>query len=78
MAALRSFTADSPLLVAVDDVHFADEPSRRWLVEAARRIDRLPVLLVVTERSQYDIDPPSAGLAHALSPPSSAPTPSPR
>ncbi|UUU30751.1 AAA family ATPase [Streptomyces sp. CA-210063] len=65
---LRSCAAESPLLVAVDDVHFADGPSRRWLAEAARRIDRLPVLLVVTERSQYDIDPPAVGLAHALSP----------
>ncbi|MCW8100763.1 helix-turn-helix transcriptional regulator [Streptomyces tauricus] len=65
---LRSFTAGSPLLVAVDDVHLADESSRRWLVDAARRVDRLPVLLVVTERSQYDIDAPSAGLAHTLSP----------
>lgn len=65
---LRSYAADSPLLVTVDDVHCADEPSRRWFVEAARRIDRLPILLVATERSQYDIDPPSAGLAHALSP----------
>lgn len=65
---LSSYAADSPLLLAVDDVHFADAPSRRWLVEAVRRIDRLPVLLVVTERSQYDIDPPADGLAHALSP----------
>ncbi|XES00119.1 ATP-binding protein [Streptomyces sp. S1D4-11] len=65
---LRSYAADAPLLLAVDDVHCADEPSRRWFVDAARRIDALPVLLVATERSQYDIDPPSAGLAHALSP----------
>ncbi|MFF3658591.1 AAA family ATPase [Streptomyces olivochromogenes] len=65
---LRSHAADAPLLLAVDDVHYADEPSRRWLVDVARRIDALPVLLVATERSQYDIDPPSAGLAHALSP----------
>ncbi|WP_200305490.1 AAA family ATPase [Streptomyces adelaidensis] len=65
---LHSHAAESPLLVAVDDVHFADDSSRRWLVEAVRRIDRLPVLLVVTERSQYDIDPPADGLAHALSP----------
>ncbi|MGW0846923.1 helix-turn-helix transcriptional regulator [Streptomyces sp. NPDC002787] len=65
---LSSYAAESPLLVAVDDAHFADAPSRRWLVEAVRRIDRLPVLLVVTERSQYDIDPPADGLAHALSP----------
>ncbi|MFE7765414.1 AAA family ATPase [Streptomyces sp. NPDC057438] len=65
---LRSYAAESPLLVAVDDAHLADSPSRRWLVEAVRRIDRLPVLLVVTERSQYDIDPPADGFAHALSP----------
>ncbi|MFE1798223.1 AAA family ATPase [Streptomyces sp. NPDC059517] len=65
---LRSFTTGPPLLVTVDDVHLADDASRRWLVDAARRVDRLPVLLVATERSQYDIDAPSAGLAHTLSP----------
>lgn len=65
---LRSYAAEAPLLVAVDDVHLADGPSRSWLVETARRIDRLPVLLVVTERSQYDVGPPSAGLTHSLSP----------
>ncbi|MFD6289427.1 AAA family ATPase [Streptomyces sp. NPDC060205] len=65
---LRSFTAGPPLLMTVDDVHLADDASRRWLVDAARRVDRLPVLLVVTERSQYDLDAPSAGLAHTLSP----------
>ncbi|WP_143663384.1 ATP-binding protein, partial [Streptomyces bobili] len=59
---LRSYAARSPVLVAVDDVHLADEASRRWLVEAARRVDRLPVLVVATERSQYDIDPRPAGL----------------
>ncbi|WP_327316568.1 AAA family ATPase [Streptomyces sp. NBC_01235] len=65
---LRSYADEAPLMVAVDDVHLADAASRRWFVEAARRIDRLPVLLVVTERSQYDIDPRPAGLTHALSP----------
>ncbi|WP_216591120.1 helix-turn-helix transcriptional regulator [Streptomyces brasiliscabiei] len=65
---LRSYAAESPLLVAVDDAHLADTPSRRWLTEMVRRIDRLPVLVVVTERGQYDIDPPADGLAHALSP----------
>ncbi|NBM21054.1 ATP-binding protein, partial [Streptomyces sp. GC420] len=65
---LRSYAAEGPLLLAVDDVHLADEPSRRWLAEAARLADRLPVLLVVTERSQYDIDPPAPGLTHALPP----------
>ncbi|MER7057311.1 AAA family ATPase [Streptomyces sp. NPDC000351] len=65
---LRSYADEGPLLVAVDDVHLADDASRRWLVEAARRVDRLPVLLVATERSQYDIDPRPAGLSQALSP----------
>lgn len=65
---LRAYAAEGPVLVAVDDVHLADENSRCWLIEAARRVDRLPVLLLVTERSQYDVDPPSAGLVHALSP----------
>ncbi|MFF4472727.1 AAA family ATPase [Streptomyces sp. NPDC001599] len=65
---LRSYAAEGPVLVAVDDVHLADESSRRWLTEAARHVDRLPVLLVATERSQYDIDPRPAGLTQALSP----------
>ncbi|WP_069773804.1 AAA family ATPase [Streptomyces sp. LUP30] len=65
---LRSYADRAPLMMAVDDVHLADEASHRWFVEAARRIERLPVLLVATERSQYDIAPRPAGLAHALSP----------
>ncbi|PWI42146.1 helix-turn-helix transcriptional regulator [Streptomyces sp. ICBB 8177] len=66
--ALRSCAARGPMLLAVDDAHLADRPSHRWLAETALLLDRLPVLLVVTERGQYDIDPPSAGLAHGLSP----------
>ncbi|MET9762135.1 AAA family ATPase [Streptomyces sp. NPDC006372] len=68
--ALHTYGGESPLLLAVDDVHLADGPSYRWLVEAARHVDRLPVpvLLAVTERSQYDIDPPAPGFAHTLSP----------
>ncbi|MGW7255828.1 LuxR C-terminal-related transcriptional regulator [Streptomyces sp. NPDC054834] len=67
---LREYAAESPLLIAVDDVHLADAPSYRWLVESARHVDRLrmPILLVVTERSQYDVDPPAPGFTHTLSP----------
>ncbi|KLI93176.1 ATP-binding protein [Streptomyces sp. KE1] len=65
---LRAYAAEAPLLVAVDDVHLADEPSRRWLLDAARRLDRLPLLLVATERSQYDIEPRPPGLAQSLAP----------
>ncbi|MFK4543735.1 DNA-binding CsgD family transcriptional regulator [Streptomyces tendae] len=65
---LRAYAAEGPVLVAVDDVHLADDSSRRWLTEAARHVDRLPVLLVATERSQYDVEPRPAGLTQALSP----------
>ncbi|MFD5544535.1 AAA family ATPase, partial [Streptomyces sp. NPDC127079] len=65
---LRAYADASPLLVCVDDVHLADAPSHRWLVESARHIDRLPILLVVSERSQYDLDPPTPGFAHTLPP----------
>ncbi|MGW1642481.1 AAA family ATPase [Streptomyces lavendulae] len=65
---LYAYAAEGPLLLAVDDVHLADAPSRRWLREAVRRIDRLPVLLVAGERNQYDIDPGRAGLARSLPP----------
>src|SRR5690606_23854794 len=46
---LLSYTAETPLLLAVDDAHLLDDHSRRWLADAARRIDRLPVLVVATE-----------------------------
>ncbi|MFJ2610017.1 AAA family ATPase [Streptomyces sp. NPDC087425] len=65
---LRGYAVSTPLLLAVDDVHLADPASRHWLALAARRIERLPVLLVVTERSQYDVDLPSPGITHALPP----------
>uniref|UniRef100_UPI002A807124 ATP-binding protein n=1 Tax=Streptomyces sp. CRN 30 TaxID=3075613 RepID=UPI002A807124 len=63
---LVDHAAESPVMVTVDDVHLADAASRRWLVEAARRVGSLPVLIVATERSQYDIEPEPAGLTHAL------------
>ncbi|MDX3453604.1 AAA family ATPase [Streptomyces sp. ME02-8801-2C] len=65
---LCAYAAEGPVLVAVDDVHLADENSRCWLIEAARRVDHLPILLLVTERSQYDVDTPYTGLVHTLSP----------
>ncbi|WP_037910894.1 helix-turn-helix transcriptional regulator [Actinacidiphila yeochonensis] len=68
--ALLAYAEVAPLFVAVDDVHLADAPSYRWLVETARHVGRLalPVLLAVTERRQYDIDPPVPGFTHSLSP----------
>ncbi|WP_441246659.1 AAA family ATPase [Kitasatospora sp. McL0602] len=47
--------AHGPLLLAVDDIQLADAPSRRWLLQVSRRIDRLPVLLVVAEQRQREL-----------------------
>jgi DNA-binding CsgD family transcriptional regulator len=40
-----------PLLLAVDDAHWADPPSLRWISYLGARVEELPVLLVVTVRS---------------------------
>jgi DNA-binding CsgD family transcriptional regulator len=39
-----------PLLLAVDDLHWADQPSLRFIGHLARRLDGLPVALVLTVR----------------------------
>jgi DNA-binding CsgD family transcriptional regulator len=45
-----NLAARAPVLVAVDDAHWADRPSLRWLAYLAPRIEGLPVGLVVTSR----------------------------
>ena len=40
----------APLLLAVDDAQWADPDSLRWLVYLARRLDELPVALLVAVR----------------------------
>ncbi|MFI2640545.1 ATP-binding protein [Streptomyces sp. NPDC018610] len=39
-----------PLVLLIDDAHWADEESLRWLAAFAERLDELSVLLVVTRR----------------------------
>ncbi|MEV5807202.1 AAA family ATPase [Streptomyces parvulus] len=63
---LEDKAAHAPVLLAVDDVQLADPASRAWLAETVRRIDSSPVLLVATERSQYDIPAPSMCLNRTL------------
>ncbi|MGQ0574022.1 MAG: ATP-binding protein [Pseudonocardia sp.] len=41
-----------PLLVSVDDAHWADDASLRFLAYLARRIEALPLLLVVAARPE--------------------------
>ncbi|MGH3196109.1 MAG: AAA family ATPase [Streptosporangiaceae bacterium] len=40
----------APLLLAVDDLHWADQPSRRFVAHLAHRLEGLAVLLVLTVR----------------------------
>ena len=43
-------SAARPLLLAIDDAHWADESSLRWLTYLARRLDGLNVVLLVALR----------------------------
>jgi DNA-binding CsgD family transcriptional regulator len=45
-----NFASCKATLLAVDDLHWADEASLRWLVYLARRIDGLPLLLLIGTR----------------------------
>ena len=47
-----NLSATRPLLLAVDDAHWADEPSLRWLTYLARRLDGLRVVLLLALRRQ--------------------------
>ena len=40
-----NLTADGPLLLAVDDLHWCDRPSLRFLAYLARRLEGLPALV---------------------------------
>ena len=51
-----NLAAQGPLVLAVDDAHWADPPSLRWLGYLARRLEGLPVLALVAVRSG---EPPS-------------------
>ena len=45
-----NLAAEQPLLVVVDDAHWADAPSLRFLDALARRVEDLPVLLALAAR----------------------------
>ncbi|HVL85399.1 MAG TPA: AAA family ATPase [Pseudonocardia sp.] len=47
---LAALAEQQPLVLAVDDAHWADVPSLRALAHLAHRIDELPILLALTAR----------------------------
>ena len=71
---VANLCAERPLAIVVDDVHWADSASLRWLGHLARRIDGLPLLALLAVRSG---EPPSdpEPLDDLLSAPSLRPLP---
>jgi DNA-binding CsgD family transcriptional regulator/tetratricopeptide (TPR) repeat protein len=51
---LANLSAETPLLVAIDDMQWADESSLRWLAYTVRRLERLPIAVVLTVRTNED------------------------
>ena len=46
-----NLAGDNPLLLAIDDLHWCDRPSLRYVAYLARRLEGAPVLLAATLRS---------------------------
>ena len=49
-----NLTERGPLVLAVDDAHWADEPSLRFLLHLAHRLAGLPVVVALTVRTGAD------------------------
>ena len=49
--------AQRPLVLVVDDAHWADEPSLQWLLFMARRIAELPITLALAARPESWSEP---------------------
>jgi DNA-binding CsgD family transcriptional regulator len=45
-----NLAAQQPLVLVVDDAHWCDTPSLRWLAYLSRRIDELPAIVVLAAR----------------------------
>jgi DNA-binding CsgD family transcriptional regulator len=51
---IANLAAAGPLAIVVDDAHWADAPSLRWLSHLAARIEGLPIALLLAARSGPD------------------------
>ena len=56
-----NLTERGPLVLAVDDAHWADEPSLRFLLHLAHRLAGMPVVLALTVRTGADKHRPDLG-----------------
>ena len=59
---IANLAARRPLVIAVDDAHWADAPSLRWLAHLAERVEELPVALLLATRTAPDEPALLAGL----------------
>ena len=58
-----NMAAKHPLVLAVDDVHWADAPSLRWLTYLVRRLEGVPLLVLLTNRHG---EPEQSGVLDAI------------
>src|SRR3954454_11518530 len=67
-----NITADGPLLLAIDDLHWVDSPSLRFVAYLTRRLEGLPIAIATTLRTG---EPPTdpALLAEVIQDPATAP-----
>src|SRR4051812_26423812 len=67
-----NITADGPLLLAIDDLHWVDRPSLRFLASLTRRLEGLPIAIATTLRTG---EPPTdaALIAEIIQDPATAP-----
>ncbi len=61
-----SIAQRAPLLLAIDDLHWADQPSLRFTAHLARRLEGLPVLLVLTVREPRSVPAAERDLTASL------------
>ncbi|WP_439576607.1 ATP-binding protein [Elioraea sp.] len=61
LSLVRAAGARRPVTIAIEDAHWADDTSRAVIAALAEEARRLPVLLVLTARSQGFEPPPSLG-----------------
>ncbi|MEU6479288.1 AAA family ATPase [Streptomyces sp. NPDC047017] len=61
VTAVQRLAARAPVAICVDDLHHADEPSRRYLLHSAGRLRQASALLVFTESLHERTDDPELG-----------------
>src|SRR5438034_3150446 len=54
-----NFASRKPTLLVVDDLHWADEPSLRWLAYLAHRLEGLPIFLLAGTRPPEQANVPA-------------------